>query len=197
MRRKLNQTVLGILIILLSLVIVLPLVQHQVVPKAKLRVSNTPNQKQFIKRLLPYAKKLEKYYGVRSSVILAQAAMASDYGNYLLAAKYHNFYGVLAKPGQHQILLRGAVYRDEKWQDETAAYRVYQSDEEATLTYMEMLRLEDQSTYTELAQASSYQNAAQILQDKLHPNQPHYADRMIALIKKYQLNQYDQVTSRS
>ncbi len=68
------------------------------------RVLPTP-KKNLYKKIVPDAQDLGKSYGIRPSFIIAQAALDSDFGEKILANKYHNLFGLLAEPGTPSITL--------------------------------------------------------------------------------------------
>ncbi len=50
------------------------------------------SKENFIEMLLPFAREAEAVCGVDPVVLLAQAALESDWGNSLLAKSYHNYF---------------------------------------------------------------------------------------------------------
>lgn len=51
---------------------------------------------EFVKKYLPLAEKAEKMFHINPTVVLAQAALESDWGNSALAQKAFNFFGLTA-----------------------------------------------------------------------------------------------------
>nr|WP_288623857.1 glucosaminidase domain-containing protein [uncultured Streptococcus sp.] len=59
--------------------------------------------------------KVAASYGVRPSIIIAQAVLESNYGTNLLAVKYHNLFAVQAQVGQTAIELTYKSYFVNEW----------------------------------------------------------------------------------
>ncbi|WP_317450504.1 glucosaminidase domain-containing protein, partial [Listeria monocytogenes] len=85
--------------------ILFPLLNHKGKVDANSRQSVTYTKEEFIQKIVPDAQDLGKSYGIRPSFIIAQAALDSDFGEKILANKYHNLFGLLAEPGMPSITL--------------------------------------------------------------------------------------------
>lgn len=85
--------------------ILFPLLNHKGKVDANSRQSVTYTKEEFIQKIVPDAQDLGKSYGIRPSFIIAQAALDSDFGEKILANKYHNLFGLLAEPGTPSITL--------------------------------------------------------------------------------------------
>lgn len=195
MRRRISVRFLGIVITSLVFFLILPLALNHERPLAQKSMGTRYTEEQFIETVLPYAKELSDSYGVRTSIILGQACLDSGYGNYLLAVKYHNLYGIKASFGEPHIELSTKVYVNSKWTQVTEDFVVYKSYEEAMTSYMELLRggtYWSADLYKNVVTANSYQKAAQALQDGGYSTDPDYASKLVKLIKKHSLDKYDQ-----
>ncbi|MGT2907798.1 glycoside hydrolase family 73 protein [Streptococcus dentiloxodontae] len=147
----------------------------------------------FIKEIAPTAQELSQAYGVRASVIIAQAIFETDYGKSLLAAKYHNLYSLKAKAGQGHIRLIDKIYRNNKWETVKEKFAVYDSWEDSMYSYLEALAAGEwgQDTYTVLATTSGYKIAAEKLQEAGFNSAPNYGQKLIDIIENYNLVDYD------
>ena len=71
---------------------------------------------------------------------MAQAALNSNYGRYLLASKYHNLFAVAAQPGDKIITLKYKHYFVNEWQTEIGQFAVYKSWDDAIYDYFALLK---------------------------------------------------------
>ena len=73
-----------------------PLYAHRATPSANKTEKVSYNKSEFFADIAPTVQEVAKAYGVRPSLVMAQAALESDNGQNLLAVKYHNLFAVLA-----------------------------------------------------------------------------------------------------
>lgn len=166
---------------------------HHTRPSATKQQSVAYTQTEFIEEIAPTIQKVAASYGVRPSIIIAQAVLESNYGTNLLAVKYHNLFAVPAQPGQAAIALTYKSYLVNEWQTETGRFAVYQSWTAAIYDYFDLLqsgKLSD-GAYDLLVSNTGYKKPAQSLQDIGFSTNPHYATDLIAIIEKHQLTSYD------
>lgn len=194
MRRRLKRSVVGLLAGVLSLIVVLPMLLQMKPAPAQKVVKVAYNEETFIQTLLPHAKLLSDYYGIRTSVILAQVSVESNYGRTLLSAKYHNLYKTKAQRGQASVSLLDSVVLDGKTSQSPVDFVVYKSWQESMDAYMDNLKngkIGDTSLYRNLVTSDSYQQAARIFQEELYSTDSDYANQLIKVIDTYKLSQYD------
>ena len=89
---------------------ILLLCLHHATPNATKKQSVSYTQTEFIEEIAPTIQKVAASYGVRPSIIIAQAVLESNYGTNLLAVKYHNLFAVQAQDGQMSIELTYKSY---------------------------------------------------------------------------------------
>ena len=106
---------------------ILLLCLHHATPNATKKQSVSYTQTEFIEEIAPTIQKVAASYGVRTSIIIAQAVLESNYGTNLLAVKYHNLFAVQAQDGQMSIELTYKSYFVNEWQTETGCFAVYKS----------------------------------------------------------------------
>lgn len=151
--------------------------------------------KSFFEEIAPTVQKVAKSYGVSPSIILAQAALESDYGSNLLAVKYHNLFAIKAQSGQKSVKLTYQTYFLNKWQTKEGRFVVYKSWTDAIYDYCDLLqsgKLHDsQSAYDILVSNKGYKKPAQALQDIGFSSDPDYATKLIKIIETYDLTKYD------
>lgn len=200
-RRKLNIPA-GVLALIAALVVGLVAVvgqyEHvQDAREASISESNAASlqrKQAFIHRLVPYAKTLYVNYGVLPSITISQAILESDWGNSKLASDYHNLFGVKASTAESGRELTTQEFVNGQWQTVTGRFRVY-SDDYASMRDHALLLAHGTSwnhnQYATVIAARDYQTAARALQTSGYATDPGYTSKLIAIIQKYKLNQYD------
>lgn len=135
-------------------------------------------------------------YGILPSITMAQAILESGWGNSELAVTHNNLFGIKA-----DLRWNGAVATiatSENYNDSTIAnFRKYDSIDESIEDHGKFLY--ENSRYAEygLFNGRDYKSQAQALEDagystvKDENGEPIYADKLISLIEKYNLMQYD------
>lgn len=135
-------------------------------------------------------------YGILPSITMAQAILESGWGNSELAVIHNNLFGIKA-----DLRWNGAVatiVTNENYNDSTVAnFRKYDSINESIEDHGKFLY--ENSRYAEygLFDGKDYKAQAQALEDagystvKNENGESIYADKLISLIEKYSLMQYD------
>ena len=135
-------------------------------------------------------------YGILPSITMAQAILESGWGNSELAVIHNNLFGIKA-----DLRWNGAVatiVTNENYNDSTVAnFRKYDSINESIEDHGKFLY--ENSRYAEygLFDGKDYKAQAQALEDagystvKNENGDSIYADKLISLIEKYSLMQYD------
>ena len=72
-----------------------PLYAHRATPSANKTEKVSYNKSEFFADIAPTIQGVAEAYGVRPSLVIAQAALESDYGQNLLAVKYHNLFAAI------------------------------------------------------------------------------------------------------
>lgn len=148
----------------------------------------------WLKKIAPYAQRLQKKYGVLASITLAQAAHESNWNDSQLSSKYHNFYGIKASSGQAAIKLPTSEYIDGKWITANARFRVYTSWQASMLDHTLLLvngTTENPNRYYRVLHARNYKIAAKALYQAGYATDPTYATKLIKIIEQYHLDRYD------
>lgn len=124
-------------------------------------------------------------YGIPASITLAQGISESGSGNSTLAKYANNHFGIKCTSDW-----RGkAYYKDDDKSDD--CFRVYKDAKESYRDHSEFLKRKRYSFLFELDK-NDYKNWAQGLKTAGYATDPRYAEKLIGLIEKYQLYQYDQ-----
>lgn len=149
---------------------------------------------EFVQQLAPHAKELQEQYGILPSIILGQAILESNWGESSLASKYNNLFGIKASEGEKSVTLSTQEFVNEEWITIDGDFRVYNSWEESmndhTLLFANGVSW-NPDLYQSVLTASTYQEAAQALQDSGYATDPNYASKVISVIEENQLDQFD------
>lgn len=196
MRRRLKFSFVIGLAILFVVFVILPLVFNYKALSAEKKVSTGFDNERFIEKIAPKIQRVSSYYGIMPSILIAQSANDSDFGRNLLAAKYHNIFGVKASQGEDEVRLK-TVQRDEgQMLTSDINYVVYSSWDQALLDYMARLkdgRLANKKLYYILATSNNISISTQAFYRYNYTQDDDYANKLEKLIKQYNLTKYDKV----
>lgn len=147
----------------------------------------------FIKKVAPIAESEQQQNHVLASITIAQAALESDWGQSELSQKYNNLFGVKGT-GTNSAMMTTKEYVNGQWITVKASFAVYSSWAASIEAHTKLLvnGLEDDPNhYQQVINASNYEEAAEALQANGYATDPNYAQKLIAIIQKYKLYQYD------
>ncbi len=190
--------ILSIAVILIGLLVVVSSLKkftNEKIPKIVQEDSQVEN-KEFIKQLVPVAKELQQAHGILPSIIIGQAILESDWGKSELSAKYNNLFGIKSfSPDDDSIKLKTKEYKDGKWIEISANFKVYASWEDCmrdhTLLFVNGVDW-DPYLYQGVLLASDYKTAANALQAAGYATDPDYASKIVSVIEKNKLNRFDE-----
>ncbi|SDQ66854.1 glycoside hydrolase family 73 protein [Streptococcus equinus] len=172
-----------------------PLYAHRATPSANKTEKVSYNKSEFFADIAPAVQEVAEAYGVRPSLVMAQAALESDYGQNLLAVKYHNLFAVFAQPGNKPVTLKYKRYFVNEWQTEIGQFAVYKSWDDAIYDYFDLLKSgkirNSEGAYDVMVSNKGYKKPAQALQDMGFSSDPNYASKLIAIIEENDLTTYD------
>lgn len=150
-------------------------------------------QDEFIQEILPQAKKVEASHGIRPSVLIAQAALESDWGNSQLSKESNNYFGIKGSNSGREYVTR--EFDSNEWTEILASFKQYDSIGESVKDYADLLLYGvswDSNFYLNVLESTSYQGAAYALQEAGYATDPNYADKLIQIIEQYQLYKFDE-----
>ena len=151
---------------------------------------------EFIKTISDGAISNYNKYGILPSITMAQAILESGWGSSELAVTHNNLFGIKADTRWNGAV--ATITTSENYNDSTIAnFRKYENINESIEDNGKFLY--ENSRYAEygLFNGKDYKAQAQALEDagystvKNENGEPIYADKLIALIEKYNLMQYD------
>lgn len=126
-----------------------------------------------------------KQYGVPASITLAQGLLESGAGRSYLARKANNHFGIKCGGGwRGPYVLRDDDYPDEK-------FRAYRSARESYEDHSVFLRNGRRYAFLFDLRRTDYKGWARGLKKAGYATNPRYADNLIALIERYDLDRYD------
>jgi flagellum-specific peptidoglycan hydrolase FlgJ len=156
---------------------------------AKPSQSGTRNQLAFISLVAPGAGAAQQRYGVPASVTIAQAIEESAWGQSSLAAEYHNLFGIKGTGPAGSVTLPTQEYENGNWVTINAQFAAYHNDAESIAGHAELLAT---SGYYARAMADrAYPDAFANNLTGVYATDPDYGANLIALMKLYNLYQYD------
>ena len=151
----------------------------------------TRNQQAFISLIAPGAVAAQQRYGVPASVTIAQAIEESAWGQSSLAARYHNLFGIKGSGPAGSVTLPTQEYENGIWVTIDAQFAVYHNDAESVADHAELLATSGYYTRAMADQAQSDAFANDLT--GVYATDPDYGANLIALMKLYNLYQYDTV----
>lgn len=153
------------------------------------------SQRQFIDRLVRHAQELGRRYDLYPSVLLAQAALESNWGQSDLAVSHHNLFGVKALPGQAAVALPTLEQAGQGMVKTTAAFCHYRDEEQALFAYAQLLQSPNYAG-VHRTKAATFREATRALTG-VFATDSHYDQKLNQLIETYHLDEYDHFTKAS
>lgn len=147
---------------------------------------------EFIKQIAGHVQKYAPQYGIKCcSAIIAQAINESGWGKSKLAAQYHNYFGL--KCGTKWTGPSVNLTTQEEYQPGTLTtikdnFRVYSSMEEGVKGYFEFIQLD---RYKNLRGITDPEKYLQTIKNDGYATSSTYVQNNMALVKQYNLTQYD------
>ena len=188
---KLRLSDLLLVVILLSLLFVQFIKWSGVNNNTQMTKIEDVKKEEFVEKIAPIAQDEQRKYHIFASITIAQAALESNWGQSELATQYYNLFGVKSDTGG---LMTTKEYVNGQWIVVRARFAIYQSWRESIEQHTALLvngTSWDSSHYQAVISANNYEEAAQALQQKGYATDPNYAQKLISLIKTYNLDKYD------
>ncbi|MGF7437314.1 glycoside hydrolase family 73 protein [Lentilactobacillus senioris] len=147
----------------------------------------------FIKQIAPTAQEMQTTYHVLPSITIAQAILESDWGTSGLASRYYNLFGVKANDN-NSVTLSTQEFVGGSYQTVKAQFQVYSSWRESIIDHDRLLAEGTKwnaNQYADVIAATNYIDGAKALQQDGYATDPAYTQKLISIIQKYHLYQYD------
>lgn len=127
-------------------------------------------------------------YGIPASITLAQGILESGNGNSELSIKSKNHFGIKC----HKGWTGKKVYHDDD--EENECFRKYKKVADSYRDHSEFLKNRDRYAFLFDYKMTDYKSWARGLKKAGYATHPEYAERLISLIERYDLAQYDKAT---
>ena len=143
-------------------------------------------REEYIEEYAPLAIEAQEEYGIPASITLAQGLLESDNGNSRLATEANNHFGIKCKSNW----TGGKVYHDDDEEDE--CFRAYRTAEESYEDHSIFLSTGARYAFLFQYAVTDYVNWAHGLKRAGYATSPTYADKLIEIIERYDLDRFDQ-----
>lgn len=153
------------------------------------------SQKQFLDSILPYAMELSNKYGLYPSVMIAQAALESNWGQSGLSAQYNNLFGVKGSYNGSSVNMGTQEDYGSGLVNIVGGFRSYPSWKESLEDYAQLLRngISGNSSFYSGAwkeNTNSYKDVTAFLQGK-YATATNYTTSLNGIIQTYGLDALD------
>lgn len=187
----------GLLMISVTIVVFVITLSFLMQPHSKNEVignqESENKSQQFFNAIQDKVQETSQKYGIFASVIMAQAALESDFGNSQLARQYYNLFGVKGTQVTGVALLT-KEFQQGKWIEIYDYFKIYENWEHSIEEHGDLIKHGtswNSKQYEAVLRAKTYQEAAYGLVSSSYATDPSYAQKLIALIERYQLYRYD------
>lgn len=144
------------------------------------------NREDFFAEFAPLAQEVGKKYDLYPSVILAQAAVESNFGESELSKHYNNYFGIKGKG----VVLPTVEMEGEEEKMVQDGFRTYGSVRESFYDYGKLIAKAPR--YEAVRTAESAEAYARALYPAGYSTNPHYGDILIRTMEAYNLKSYDE-----
>jgi flagellum-specific peptidoglycan hydrolase FlgJ len=152
-------------------------------------VAAAASQQAFIDAVAPGAIASQRRYGVPAAVTIAQAIEESNWGHSLLASKDYNLFGMKGSGPAGSDALPTTEYQNGQWVSTTAPFRVYHNFAESIDDHGRLLA--GSGYYQQAMAVRRAPNAFASALTGVYATDPSYGAKLISLMQKYDLYQYD------
>lgn len=144
------------------------------------------NREDFFAEFAPLAQEVGKKYDLYPSVILAQAAAESNFGESELSKHYNNYFGIKGKG----VVLPTMEMEGEEKKMVQDGFRTYGSARESFYDYGKLIAKAPR--YEAVRRAESPEAYARALYPAGYSTNPRYGDILIRTMEAYNLKTYDE-----
>ena len=149
----------------------------------------TAEQRAFLDKIGPMAAADMQKTGILASLTVAQAILESGWGKSGLTLKANNLFGIKGAYNGASVSCKTQEWDGSKYITITAAFRKYPSWAESVADHSALfLRLK---RYENLRGCTDYKKACQYVREDGYATDPAYTTKLVQLIEKYGLTQYD------
>ena len=162
-------------------------------------ISSYPeNVQSFLNTIGPVAQQVAQENGIYASVMIAQAALESGWGNSALSTQGHNLFGVKWNGTGNYVTMPTQEYYGGQWHTINAKFQSYNSYYDSLTGYAQLIK--NNFPNSTRANAATPQIAAANLKYGVYGSyatDPNYANSLDRMISDYGLTRYDVYTGTS
>ena len=162
-------------------------------------ISSYPeNVQSFLNTIGPVAQQVAQENGIYASVMIAQAALESGWGNSALSTQGHNLFGVKWNETGNYVTMPTQEYYGGQWHTINAKFQSYNSYYDSLTGYAQLIK--NNFPNSTRANAATPQIAAANLKNGVYGSyatDPNYANSLDRMISDYELTRYDVYTGTS
>ena len=162
-------------------------------------ISSYPeNVQSFLNTIGPVAQQVAQENGIYASVMIAQAALESGWGNSALSTQGHNLFGVKWNGTGNYVTMPTQEYYGGQWHTINAKFQSYNSYYDSLTGYAQLIK--NNFPNSTRANAATPQIAAANLKYGVYGSyatDPNYANLLDRMISDYGLTRYDVYTGTS
>lgn len=137
------------------------------------------------------AVRIARKNNILPSVMLAQSILESNWGRSELSKEYNNYFGIKAVKKDQGVVFETEEYVDGESGRYMENFKKYSSKRESFEHYAKLLSTAKR--YEKVKTAKNYKEAAQYIKEGGYATDPSYADKIISVVEKYELDKYDEV----
>lgn len=137
------------------------------------------------------AVRIARKNNILPSVMLAQSILESNWGRSELSKEYNNYFGIKAAKKDQGVVFETEEYVDGESGRYMENFKKYSSKRESFEHYAKLLSTAKR--YEKVKTAKNYKEAAQYIKEGGYATDPSYADKIISVVEKYELDKYDEV----
>ncbi|ASJ54189.1 peptidoglycan hydrolase [Brevibacillus formosus] len=150
-------------------------------------------QQEFIAKIAPAAVADMKKTRVPASLTIAQAILESNWGKSGLTVKANNLFGIKGTGPAGVCPMPTKEFYSGEWVTVTANFRAYNNWAESIADHSALILngTKDKPTRYHGVLGADYKTAAHRIREGGYATDPAYPQKLISLIEKYELHQYD------
>lgn len=165
-------------------------------------IVSAETKKNFINTMAPIASAIEKDFGIRPLITMAQSALESGWGVSGLTVQANNLFGFTKGSWTGDVIyLPTREYRDGKWVVENRAFRKYKSWYDSVKNWAEIISgLSRYASAYRYAKAGDVQGFASAVAQGGYATDPGYAGKVVAFanaVRETPLGQYADIPEGS
>ncbi|MCI5642628.1 MAG: glycoside hydrolase family 73 protein [Peptoniphilus sp.] len=186
--KKVGCGCLTIILIFLGIIFVMSFLINRASEKRALEELNY--RQTYIAETADLAVRIAKKNKLFPSVMIAQSILESNWGKSQLSQEYNNYFGIKAVKKDDGIVFETEEYVEGESGRYMENFKKYSSKRDSFNHYAKLLTRANR--YKKVKTAKDYKEAAKYIQEGGYATDPNYADKIISVIEKYELNKYDE-----